>query len=305
METTLLKGKPIAVGIREDVARRAAALPVPPTLAIVLVGHDPASAYYTASIERAAARVGVETRLVELAASDGTAGVAAAIRSLSADASVHGIIVQQPLPGGIAPGVVEEIRPAKDVDCATTYSMGLLMTGHETFAPCTALAVLEMLDGHGVAVPGRHVVIVGRSTVVGKPLANLLLRKSKRGNATVTVCHTGTTDLAGHTRRADIVVAAMGRPGAIRGDMISEGAVVVDVGVNQIDDPGSEKGHRLVGDVAFDEMTGLASAVTPVPGGVGTLTTALLLRSVVVAAENAIGNAVENAPGTAAENAAS
>lgn len=295
METALLKGKPVAAGIREDVARRAAALSVTPALAIVLVGRDPASAWYTASIERAATKVGVVTRLVELAQSDGTDGVAAAIRSLSADSSVHGIIVQQPLPGGVDPSVVEEIAPSKDVDCATTYSLGLLMTGRETFAPCTALAVLEMLDGHGIALPGRHVVIVGRSTVVGKPLANLLLRKSDRGNATVTVCHTGTKDVASHTRRGDIVVAAMGRPEAIRGDMISEGAVVIDVGTNEIDDPGSEKGHRLVGDVAFDEMAGLASAVTPVPGGVGTLTTALLLRSVVVAAESAQGGAAGNA----------
>ncbi len=287
MDTVLLKGKPVAVGIRRDVGRRAAALPFDPTLAVVLVGDDPASTYYSASIERAAAKLGVVTRLVELDSSDGAEGVASAIRVLSLDATVHGIIVQQPLPDGITQQVVEEIAAEKDVDCATTYSLGLLMTGRETFAPCTALAVLEMLRGHEIAVPGKHVVIVGRSTVVGKPLANLLLRKSERGNATVTVCHTGTTDLALHTRRGDIVVAAMGRPGAIRGDMISEGAVVVDVGVNQIDDPESEKGYRLVGDVAFDEMTGLASAVTPVPGGVGTLTTALLLRSVVVAAENA------------------
>jgi methylenetetrahydrofolate dehydrogenase (NADP+)/methenyltetrahydrofolate cyclohydrolase len=289
LETTLLKGKPVAVGIREDVASRAAALGTPPVLAVVLVGDDPASAWYTSSIERAAAKVGVQARRVELPASAGATGVASAVRALSEDKSVHGIIVQQPLPDGVPPEVVEEIAPSKDVDCATTYSMGLLMTGRETFAPCTAQAVIEMLEGHGIELPGKHVVIVGRSTVVGKPLANMLLRKSPRGNATVTVCHTGTRDLATHTRAADIVVAAMGRPGAITGDMVGEGAVVIDVGTNQIDDPESEKGYRLVGDVAFDEVTGVASAVTPVPGGVGTLTTALLLRSVVVAAENAAG----------------
>jgi methylenetetrahydrofolate dehydrogenase (NADP+)/methenyltetrahydrofolate cyclohydrolase len=287
VDTVLLKGKAVAGEIRQDVARRAAALPFDPALAIVLVGDDPASAYYSASIERAATKVGVATRLVELEASEGTERVASSIRDLSRDASVHGIIVQQPLPEGILQQVVEEVAAEKDVDCATTYSLGLLMTGRETFAPCTALAVLEMLHGHDIALPGKHVVIVGRSTVVGKPLANLLLRKSERGNATVTVCHTGTGDLALHTRQADILVAAMGRPGAIGGDMVSEGVVVIDVGVNQIDDPESEKGYRLVGDVAFDEMTGLASAVTPVPGGVGTLTTALLLRGVVVAAESA------------------
>jgi methylenetetrahydrofolate dehydrogenase (NADP+)/methenyltetrahydrofolate cyclohydrolase len=289
VETALLKGKPVAVGIREDVASRAAALATPPVLAVVLVGDDPASAWYTSSIERAAAKVGIEARRVELAPSAGADGVGSAVRALSEDETVHGIIVQQPLPDGIPSEVVEEIAPSKDVDCATTYSMGLLMTGRETFAPCTAQAVIEMLEGHGIELPGKHVVIVGRSTVVGKPLANMLLRKSPRGNSTVTVCHTGTKDLAAHTRSADIVVAAMGRPGAITGAMVGEGAVVIDVGTNQIDDPESEKGYRLVGDVAFDEVTGVASAVTPVPGGVGTLTTALLLRSVVVAAERASG----------------
>jgi methylenetetrahydrofolate dehydrogenase (NADP+)/methenyltetrahydrofolate cyclohydrolase len=289
VQTSLLKGKPLAAEIREDVASRAAALPSPPVLAVVLVGDDPASAWYTSSIERAASKVGVETRRLELPASAGAAGVSSAVRTLSDDASVHGIIVQQPLPDGVPPDVVEEIAPSKDVDCATTYSMGLLITGRETFAPCTAQAVIEMLAGHGIDLPGKHVVIVGRSTVVGKPLANMLLRKSQRGNSTVTVCHTGTADLPHHTRQADILVAAMGRPGAITGDMVGEGAVVIDVGTNQVDDPQSEKGYRLVGDVSFDEVTGVASAVTPVPGGVGTLTTALLLRSVVVAAENAKG----------------
>ena len=287
METRLLEGKPIARGIREDVSRRAAALARTPRLAVVLVGEDPASRYYSESILRSAAKRGVDASLVELAASDGSASVAAAIRSLSDDPSVDGIIVQQPLPSGIDGSVIEEVAPEKDVDCATTYCMGLLLAGRETFAPCTALGVLEMLAGYDIDVAGAHVVIVGRSTVVGKPLANLLLRKSQRGNATVTVCHTGTRDLATHTRSADIVVAAMGRPAAIGGDMVAEGAVVIDVGVNQVDDPGSEKGHRMVGDVAFDEMLGRVSAVTPVPGGVGTLTTALLLRSVVEAAERA------------------
>jgi methylenetetrahydrofolate dehydrogenase (NADP+)/methenyltetrahydrofolate cyclohydrolase len=159
------------------------------------------------------------------------------------------------------------------------------MTGRELFAPCTALAVLEMLGAHDIDVNGAHVVIVGRSAVVGKPLACLLLAKSPRRNATVTVCHTGTRDLASHTRRGDVVVAAMGRPEALGADMVSAGAVVIDVGVNSIDDPSSEKGYRLVGDVAFDEMVGHAGAVTPVPGGVGTLTTSILLRSVVTAAE--------------------
>lgn len=287
METVVLKGKPIAARIREDVAARAEALSATARLAVVMVGDDPASKWYSASIVRAAGKAGLAADLVELPADAGTGSVAEAIRALSSDPSIHGIILQQPLPDGVSPTVVDAIAPEKDVDCATTYSMGLLMTGRETFAPCTALGVLEMLEGHGIDIPGKHVVIVGRSTVVGKPLANLLLRKSERGNATVTVCHTGTRDLAHHTREADILVAAMGRAEAITPEMIGEGAVVIDVGTNQIDDPDSEKGYRMVGDVAFEGALGRASAITPVPGGVGSLTTALLLRSVVAAAETA------------------
>lgn len=287
METRLLTGKPVAKRIRDEVERRAAALPVAPTLAIVLVGDDPACIWYSQSIERAADKRGVETRMVTIDPAEGARKVGYEIRELSADRTVDGIIVQRPLPEGIPATLVEYVAPEKDVDCATTYCMGRLMTGGEVFAPCTALAVLEMLRGYDIAVEGRHVVVVGRSTVVGKPLANLLLRKSELGNATVTVCHTGTDDVGKHTRSADIVVAAVGRPGAIRGDMVREGAIVIDVGTNEIADPSSERGTRLVGDVEFDQMMGLASAVTPVPGGVGTLTTALLLRSVVTAAERA------------------
>jgi methylenetetrahydrofolate dehydrogenase (NADP+)/methenyltetrahydrofolate cyclohydrolase len=259
------------------------------TLAIVLVGDDPASVWYSRSIERAGARRGVSTRLVTLDASSGAESIRKALVSASGEAALDGIIVQRPLPGGVPSDVIESVAAVKDVDCATSYSLGLLMRGGEMFAPCTALAVLEILDAYDISLPGKDVVIVGRSMVVGKPLANLMLRKSGRGNATVTVCHTGTRDLAAHTRRADIIVAAAGRPGTLRADMISEGAVVIDVGTNQVEDPSSESGHRLVGDVEFDEMMGRASAVTPVPGGVGTLTTAILLRNVVVAAERARG----------------
>jgi methylenetetrahydrofolate dehydrogenase (NADP+)/methenyltetrahydrofolate cyclohydrolase len=286
LETEILKGKEIANGIREDVARSVSALGDEVRLAIVLIGDDPASRVYSESIGRAAAKVGIGTRLVEHSAAADVDGIRRSIGDVSRDPSVSGIIVQRPLPAGMPDDVVEEVAPSKDVDCATARSLGLLLSGAELFAPCTALAVLEILSGHGIEVSGAHVVIVGRSAVVGKPLACLLMAKSQRRNATVTVCHTGTRDLAAHTRRGDIVVAALGRPEALRGDMISEGAVVVDVGINSVDDPGSERGHRLVGDVAFEEMLGRARAVTPVPGGVGTLTTAILLRSVVAAAES-------------------
>ncbi|MBN2564291.1 MAG: bifunctional 5,10-methylenetetrahydrofolate dehydrogenase/5,10-methenyltetrahydrofolate cyclohydrolase [Candidatus Eisenbacteria bacterium] len=286
METRILEGKAIASGIRQGVARRVAALNRSVSLAIVLAGDDPASRLYSESIGRAAAKVGINAELIELTAGTGAEGVGRTLRDLGDDPSVSGILVQRPLPAGMPGSVIEEIAPSKDVDCATSRSLGLLMTGGGLFAPCTALGVLEILSGHGISVSGAEIVIVGRSTVVGKPLACLLMAKSPQGNATVTVCHTGTRDLAAHTRRADIVVAAMGSPEALRADMISEGAVVVDVGINSVDDPASDRGRRLVGDVAFEEMLGRASAVTPVPGGVGTLTTSILLRSAVVAAES-------------------
>lgn len=288
METKVLAGKPIAAAIREDVAERAQALSTagaPPKLAIVLVGDDPGSAIYSKSLIKAAGKVRIEADLVTVPGSSTAAEVTRALRSVDDDPSVTGIIVQQPLPKGIPSAVIEEVSPEKDVDCATTRSLGLLMAGRESFAPATALAVIEILAASGIPIPGQNVVIVGRSTVVGRPLASLLLRKSDRGNATVTVCHTRTRNIAAHTRAADIVVAAMGVPEAVRGDMIAEGSVVVDVGTNRVDAPETEKGYRIVGDVAYDEILGRASAVTPVPGGVGSLTTAILLRNTVEAGE--------------------
>ena len=290
METRVLDGKPMSAAIREDVANRASALRESGhgvSLAVVLVGDDAASRIYSESICKGAGKLGIEARPVELSTDAGADHVARSIRALSEDPEISAIIVQQPLPRGIPSSIVEEVPPEKDVDGATVRNMGLLFSGREAFAPATALAVVETLSRSEIPVSGRHVVIAGRSTVVGRPLAALLLRKSDRGNATVTVCHTGTPDLSVHTRSADIVVAAMGSPEAIKGEMVREGSVVIDVGVNRIEDPASEKGYRIAGDVAFDEMLGKAAAVTPVPGGVGRLTTAILLRSAVEAAERA------------------
>jgi methylenetetrahydrofolate dehydrogenase (NADP+)/methenyltetrahydrofolate cyclohydrolase len=288
LETRILAGKPIAATIREDVARRALALSgagAPPRLAIVMVGDDPGSAIYSQSLIRSAGKVGIEADLVTVPGSAPADEVRRALRSVDDDPGVTGIIVQQPLPKGIPSAVIEEVSPGKDVDCATARSLGLLTSGRESFAPATALAVIEILVASGVPISGQDVVIVGRSTVVGRPLASLLLRKSDRGNATVTVCHTRTRDIAAHTRAADIVVAAMGVPEAITGDMIAEGSVVIDVGTNRVDAPDTEKGYRIVGDVAYGEVLGRAAAVTPVPGGVGSLTTAILLRNTVEAGE--------------------
>jgi len=289
---TVLKGKPIAAAIRAETAAGSVDLAskgAPPLLAVVLAGDDPSSKIYTGSIQRNAEKVAIATRVVAVDAAAGTDGVGEAIASLSGDDGVHGIILQQPLPSTVDPAVVELIDPDKDVDGATVRSLGLLMKGGECFAPCTADAVVEMLVRGGIGVEGRHAVIVGRSAVVGRPLANLLLRKSPRGNATVTVCHSRTPDLARHTREAEILVVAVGAPNAVTGDMIGEGAAVIDVGVNRIDDPGTEKGYRIVGDVDFDGALEKASVVTPVPGGVGTLTTTLLLRNTLQAARRAQG----------------
>ena len=296
----VLKGKPVAAAIRAEVASGSVELAErgsPPRLAVVLVGDDPASEIYTRSIQRSAEKVAVETRVVAVPAVAGSDGVSEELDRLSRDDEIHGIILQQPLPPGVDAGVVELIRPDKDVDGATVRSLGLLVRGEECFAPCTAEAVVEMLVRSQIRVEGRHAVIVGRSAVVGKPLANLLLRKSPRGNATVTVCHSRTPELGEHTSRAEILVVAVGKPNAVTGDMIAPGAVVIDVGVNRVDDQDAEKGYRVVGDVAYDEALEVASAVTPVPGGVGTLTTTLLLRNTLVAARRAQGAADPGEPG--------
>lgn len=278
----------MAAGVEAETTKRVRALAgegVEPRLGIVLAGDDPGSKIYTSSIERASSRVGVSTDVRKLPSDATQTQVAETIDGLNANSAVHGIIVQQPLPKGIEAGVVDRICVEKDIDGASSASIGRLAMGRECFAPCTARGVVELLVQSNIEISGKHVVIVGRSTVVGKPLASLLLRKSADANATVTVCHTGTADLAVHTRMGDIIVAAMGAPGAISAGMVREGAVVVDVGVNRISDPETEKGYRIVGDVAFEDLLGKAAAITPVPGGVGSLTTAILVRSAVEAAE--------------------
>jgi len=285
-----MKGRPIAERIRGDVASRVEALGrrgVRARLGIILAGDDAASGIYTRSLERACEAVGIEVEVSAVPAAAGEAGVAGEIGRFADDPATHGILVQQPLPAGVSARVVDGIPASKDVDGATTESMGLLVSGGEGFAPCTPLGVIEILKGWEVPVAGRDVVIVGRSAVVGRPLANLLVRKSEAANATVTVCHTGTRNLSAHTRRAEILVAAMGSPRAIGADMLGGEAVVVDVGVNRIEDPDSERGYRVVGDVDFESASGKVAAITPVPGGVGSLTTALLLRNTVEAAEGA------------------
>ena len=278
----LLEGAPIASEIRTrvtaDVAEFVATHGRPPGLAVVVCGRSAPSMVYLERILKACASVGIESRFVDVPGDEPTAQAAeltAALRRLNDDRSVSGIIVQLPLPPAIAlRTVVDVIDPLKDIDGIHPLNAGLLRLGYEGFVPATAHAALEMLERSGVTIPGAEAVVVGRSPVVGMPVAFMLVK----GGATVTVCHTKTRDLAVHTRRADIVVVAAGRPGLVTGAMLKPGAIVVDVGINVVD------GH-IVGDVDFESAREVAAAITPVPGGVGPLTNALLLAHLVRAAQ--------------------
>ena len=276
--TALLDGKKIAADVRDRVSEEATALRergVVPTLGIVVATDDGSATWYVGSIGRAAGKVGIATRTESLGADATEDTIAARLGVLAADPAVHGIILQTPLPAGVRADRLAELIPvAKDVDGANPTSAGRLMAGLPAFAPATAAAVVEILDGHGVAIEGARVAVVGRSMVVGKPAALLLLAR----NATVTICHSRTRDLARVTSEADIVVAAMGRPRFIGAEHVGEGATVVDVGTTPDAD------GTLVGDVDAGAVTGRAGRLTPVPGGVGPVTTAVLLRQTVRAA---------------------
>jgi methylenetetrahydrofolate dehydrogenase (NADP+)/methenyltetrahydrofolate cyclohydrolase len=214
----------------------------------------------------------------------------AMIKEMNADAKINGILVQLPLPKGLNESeVLVTIDPAKDVDGFHPTNVGKMVTGEEAFLPCTPHGVIQLLVRSGVKIEGANVVIVGRSNIVGKPLANMLIQKNEMGNATVTVCHTRTRDLASHTRQADILIAAAGRPNTITADMVKDGAVVIDVGVNRVEDATKKKGYRLVGDVDFEAVKEKVSLITPVPGGVGPMTITMLLYNTVESAKRAAG----------------
>jgi methylenetetrahydrofolate dehydrogenase (NADP+)/methenyltetrahydrofolate cyclohydrolase len=279
--TQLLEGKKSAAAIREeaaDAAQRLRRSGTIPTLALVLATADESAAWYTRAIVRAGEKVGLDVR-VERLADDASAGeVRTAVARLSADDTVHGIIVQTPLPPGVDfVDIAQAIAPEKDVDGANPVSLGRLTAGLPAFAPATAAAVLRLLDDHGVELAGRRTVVVGRSLVVGKPAAMLLLAR----DATVTICHSRTRDLAARTSEADVLVAAVGRPRMLGAEHVGPGAVVIDVGTTP------DENGDLLGDVDLDAVMGRAGAVTPVPGGVGPVTTALLLHNTVTAAERA------------------
>ena len=290
----LIDGVAVAKAVRADVAKETAELRtrgITPGLTVVIVGEDPASQSYVKSKEKASIEAGMKGETIRLSADAPQSELEALIDRLNADPTVHGILVQSPLPKHMdANTVVRRIAPRKDVDGFHPVNVGKLLIGEKDgFAPCTPAGVQELLVRYGISTTGKEVVIVGRSNIVGKPMAALLVQSGQGGDCTVTICHSRTKDLAFHTRRADIVIAAIGRPETLTGDMIRPGAVVIDVGINRVDDPGSKKGYRLVGDVHFESVRRVASHITPVPGGVGPMTIAMLLKNTVRAARQSEG----------------
>ena len=287
MSAVIIDGKAVAAKVREEARERADHLKergIQPCLAVILVGEDPASVSYVKGKQKALAEAGMEGRDIHLPETTREAELLSLIVSLNADEKVHGILVQLPLPAHIREEVIiSAIDPRKDVDCFHPVSLGKLLQGQPGFLPCTPHGIVVLLQELKIPLSGAHAVVVGRSNIVGKPLALLLARREL--NATVTICHTGTRDLSEHTRRADILIAACGRPGLIKGDMVKKGAAVIDVGVNRVSDTNSRKGYRLVGDVEYDEAAEVAGWITPVPGGVGPMTIAMLMQNVAQAAE--------------------
>ncbi len=282
MPARIIDGKLIAQQSREALALQVAeftgATGVTPRLAAVLVGDDPASQVYVSSKQKACASVGMASDLFRLPATTTQAELLELVDRLNHDPTIHGILVQLPLPSHIDPeAVLDATHPMKDVDCFHAENVGLLIQGRPRYLPCTPHGVQVLLEASGVSTDGAHVVVLGRSDIVGKPLANLLALKGPGGNATVTLCHSRTRNIASFTRQADILVAAIGQPLFVKADMVREGAVVIDVGTNRLD-------GKLVGDVAFHEVSEKAAAITPVPGGVGPMTIAMLLKNTLTAA---------------------
>jgi len=299
MRARLIDGRKIAAEIRAEVAEEVAGLAaqgVRPGLAVVLVGDDPASHVYVRMKTRACREAGIVPRDVTRPADTAPSELLAIVDELNEDPDMHGILVQLPLPEHIDEReVTERVLPEKDVDGFHPINQGRMAQGDPTaFRPATPAGVQEMIRRIGVDPSGRHVVIVGRSNIVGMPMAQILLQKEPGANATVTVAHSRTRDLPSITRQGEILIVAVGRPEMITGDMVREGAVVIDVGVNRVDDPEAEKGYRLVGDVEFAAAAERADWITPVPGGVGPMTIAMLLRNTATAAARRLeGRGVE------------
>ena len=296
MSAKTIDGKKLAERTRAEIAAGVAALKaekgVTPGLAVILVGDNPASVSYVTAKEKACRDAGMISCEIRMPADAAEDAVIDAVKSLNADPTIHGILVQLPLPKGISEKRVIDARsPEKDVDGFTPVNVGKMLIGEECFLPCTPHGILKLIEEAGLDVAGKHAVVIGRSNIVGKPVAALLARKAPHANATVTLCHTGTPDVSVYTRTADVVVVAAGRPNTLTGDMIKPGAVVIDVGVNRVSDPTKPKGYRLCGDADFASCAEVASAITPVPGGVGPMTITMLLWNTLESARRAAGGA--------------
>jgi methylenetetrahydrofolate dehydrogenase (NADP+)/methenyltetrahydrofolate cyclohydrolase len=293
MAAKIIDGKQVASQIRAELQKEIEELKskhkITPGLAVVLVGENPASQVYVRNKNKAAHEIGIYSEQHNLDESAQEEELLKLVDRLNEDPKIHGILVQLPLPKQIdEKKVLNRIHPDKDVDGFHPVNLGRMMVGEPLFLPCTPFGVQKLLVYSGIEIEGQHVVVVGRSNIVGKPVANMLLQKAKEANATVTVCHSRTRDLPAITRQADILIAAIGVPEFITGDMVKNGVVVIDVGVNRIEDPGAPKGTRLVGDVKFDEVSQKAAAITPVPGGVGPMTITMLLFNTVRSARNTL-----------------
>jgi len=293
MTAQIIDGKQVAAALRAELQEKVAELKdkgIVPGLAVVLVGEDPASKSYVTAKEKACDNIGIYSEDIRLPAGTSQTELMALIDKLNNNDKINGILVQLPLPKHLDEGeVLLAIDPAKDVDGFHPVNVGKMMLGRKAFLPCTPHGVIQLLLKSNVKIEGAEVVIVGRSNIVGKPLANMLIQKNETGNATVTVCHTRTKNLADHTLKADILIAAAGAPNMIAADMVKPGAVVIDVGVNRVDDPTKKRGYRLTGDVDFEAVKEKASLITPVPGGVGPMTITMLLYNTVESAEKAAG----------------
>jgi methylenetetrahydrofolate dehydrogenase (NADP+)/methenyltetrahydrofolate cyclohydrolase len=293
MAAEIIDGKEIAKTMREEIREQVAEMTekgVTPGLGVVLVGEDPASASYVRAKEKACDKAGIYSDDNKLPEDTSEEELLSIIDRMNDDPRIHGILVQLPLPDHIdEEKVLLRINPEKDVDGFHPYNVGRMVLGQEAYLPCTPHGVVQILNRSGVDVKGAHAVIVGRSNIVGKPLANLLLQKVEGRNATVTVCHSATKDMQSLTLQGDILIAAAGRPEMITADMVREGAVVIDVGVNRVEDSSKKKGYRLVGDVDFEGVKEKASKITPVPGGVGPMTITMLLYNTLESARRHLG----------------
>jgi len=293
MAGKIIDGKQIAGQMRAELKAEVAKLKrqgVVPGLGVILVGDDPASKSYVTAKERACEEMGIYSDDNRLPADTSQEHLIGLIGRLNTDPKINSILVQLPLPKHLSESeVLLAINPDKDVDGFHPMNVGKMVTGEKAFLPCTPNGVVQLLLRSGIKIEGSYVVIVGRSNIVGKPLANMLIQKSPSGNATVPVCHTRTKDLARHTKQADIIIAAAGHPNTITADMVKDGAVVIDVGVNRVEDSTKKAGYRLVGDVDFERVKEKASLITPVPGGVGPMTITMLLYNTVESAKRAAG----------------